>query len=314
MSENTSLRGLRCVVLGGGGFLGTNLLKRLGVLEAECIAIGRPSPFSEETKNVDWRPLVDNDLAAHRVTLSEADVVFHLLGGISPSLSARDPAVSLDSSVRLTLELLRLRKGKIVFASSGGTVYGRTMEAVVSERSGTEPISFYGVEKLAVEKYLAADEWATGRPFVALRIANPYGPFQRPDRGQGVVAAILGRIHREQPIEIWGDGSTVRDFVFVEDVVEAMIASACYEGRVRVLNVGTGVGRSVLSVATDLRRLAGAEDHPIRFLAAQPADVPVNILDSTLAKDELGWCPRMDWETGLRKTIDWLSGRQLGSL
>ncbi|MEH6719917.1 MAG: NAD-dependent epimerase/dehydratase family protein [Aurantimonas endophytica] len=302
----TAVAGQRCVVLGGGGFVGTNLLRRLEQLGARSISIGRPPAFPEAVRDVEWRLLADGDLVPHARALREADVVFHLLGGLTPAASARDPVVSLDSSVRLTLEMMRARTGKIVFSSSGGTVYGRTSERPAIESDPTDPISFYGVEKLAIEKYLAADEHTTGRPFAALRIANPFGPFQHPNRGQGVVAAMAGRLLRGESVEIWGDGLIVRDFIFIDDVVEAMIASALYCGPARIMNVGSSVGRSVLSVMADLQRLAGLEARPAHFRKGRLADVPVNILDCERAHRELGWKPTIEWHTGLSRTLDWL--------
>lgn len=306
MEGLAAISGQRCVVLGGGGFMGTNLLRRLRRLGASCVSIGRPPTFPSAVSGIEWRLLENDDLRPHEAIVQEADVVFHLLGGLAPAASARDPVASLDSSVRLTLELIGARRGKIVFASSGGTVYGRTSDRPVAEGSPTDPISVYGVEKLAIEKYLAADEWVTGRPFAALRIANPFGPFQHPDRGQGVVAAVAGRILRGGPVEIWGDGLIVRDFVFVEDVIEALIASALYRGPVRVMNIGSGDGRSILSVIADLQKLARREDQPVRFKRGRPADVPVNVLDCALARRELGWRPATSWEDGLSLTLDWL--------
>lgn len=301
-----SIAGLRCVVVGAGGFIGTNLLRRLHALGASCVAVSRPGAFPLAVAGTDWRPLEDCDLRPHETVLREADVVFHLLGGLSPAASAGDPVASLHSSVALSLNLIRMRRGRIVFTSSGGTIYGRTPQHAVPESLAANPISFYGVEKLAIEKYLAADEWTTGRPFVALRIANPFGPFQRPGRGQGVVATMAGRILKNNPIEVWGDGNVVRDFIFVGDVVDAMISSALYTGSERIFNVGSGVGRSVISIIDDLRRMIG-KDAPIQFRDARAADVPYNVLDISLAERELSWTPKTNWNDGLRLTIDWLT-------
>ena len=299
------IAGLRCVVIGAGGFIGTNLLRRLEALGASCVALSRSSAFPHAVAGTDWRRLDDCDLRPHEKILRDADVVFHLLGGLSPALSARDPVASLQSSIALSLNLIHMRRGRIVFTSSGGTIYGRTPRLAIPESLPANPISFYGVEKLAIEKYLAADEWATGRPFASLRIANPFGPFQRPGRGQGVVATMAGRILDGSSVEIWGDGNIVRDFIYVEDVVDALVSSALYTGAERIFNIGSGVGRSVFSIIDDLRRMTG-KDAAIQFQEARAADVPFNVLDVSRAERELTWIPKTSWNDGLRQTIDWL--------
>jgi UDP-glucose 4-epimerase len=194
----------------------------------------------------------------------------------------------------------------VVFISSGGTVYGITGDAPVAETAPTEPISAYGINKLTIEKYVALYHYLYRLEYSVLRLANPYGPFQDAHRRQGVVAALVHKALLGEPLEIWGDGSVVRDFVHVQDVVEAMIAVLHYEGPARVFNIGSGVGRSVAGIVADLEQLLG---RPLarRFRPARRADVPVNVLDCGLIRQETGWCPRIAWLDGLQDTIAWMS-------
>ena len=141
---------------------------------------------------------------------------------------------------------------------------------------------------------------------VVLRTANPYGPYQRPDRGQGVIAALIARRLAGRPVEIWGDGQVIRDFLHVDDVVEAMLHAAAYDGPHRVLNVGSGIGRSILEVVASVDDVLGMKGAEILYRHGRAVDVPANVLDVSLIRREFGWTARTDWLQGLRRTADWL--------
>ena len=202
-----------------------------------------------------------SDRGAIAEAIEGQDYIFHLLGGTTPESSNRDPAADLADAALGTLQLLELCRTRgaprIVFVSSGGTVYGVPSRLPIREDAATDPICAYGVSKLAVEKYLRVHQHLHGLSYVILRLANPFGPWQRPGRGQGLVATLLQRAARSEPLEIWGEGEIVRDFLYVEDAVAALIAAATYRGAYRVFNVGSGVGRSVRDVAVDVGRLFG---------------------------------------------------------
>src|SRR5262249_41635234 len=152
---------------------------------------------------------------------------------------AEDVRKSVIPSLAL-LDIARKRGVKrIVFVSSGGTVYGAAKEIPTPETAPTDPITAYGIGKLMIEKYLALHERLHGLSFRVLRVANPFGPFQQSDKGQGLIAALLARALRGEPIEIWGDGSVVRDYVFVEDVIDALQAAARDESAERIFNIGS---------------------------------------------------------------------------
>jgi UDP-glucose 4-epimerase len=195
---------------------------------------------------------------------------------------------------------------KIVFVSSGGTVYGLPQTVPIPESAATEPVCAYGVSKLAVEKYLHLYRRLHNLDYAVLRVANPFGAYQRPDRRQGVIAAMIHRILQNEPVEIWGDGRVVRDFIYIEDVVRALIEVVGYGGSYRVFNIGSGVGRSILeviaNVGTVLRRPRVVPVHK----PGRATDVPVNILDISLIKKELGWTPTTDWLDALGATASWL--------
>ena len=273
-------------MLGGGGFLGTNLCRALRAAGAEVAAFGRSRVDPAALRGVAWHQGI---WPAQPLPLDGVDIVFDLIGA---GLPARADVAATAIATRRLIEACRPPR-KVVFASSGGAVYGVTGSRPIPEDTATNPISRYGVAKLTAERMLL-DAGHT-----VMRIANPYGPHQDGERGQGLLAAIVRRIGAEQEIDIWGDGSVVRDYIHVDDVVAALLLAATTDGEHRVFNVGSGVGRSVLDVVADLGRVAGTMPR-IRFHAARPADVPVNVLDCTRLQ-ALGWRPRVAWHDGLAR-------------
>ena len=257
------------------------------------------------------------DRAALALAVDGAEIVFHLLGGTNPEVSNKDPIADLQVNTVASVQLLELCRAaavrRIVFVSSGGTVYGVPDAVPIAEEAATDPISAYGINKLMVEKYLQLYARLGGPRAVALRVANPYGPYQSPFRRQGLVAALTETVLAGRPVEIWGDGQVVRDFLYVGDLADAMLAASLYEGPHSVFNVGSGIGRSVLdvveAVATSLRRRPAAVIHK----PARRADVPANVLDITRITQAVGWTPRTDWLEGLRLTADWIARAFPGS-
>lgn len=310
--------GLRCLVLGGGGFIGTNLCRALRARGADVRGFGRAPHDAEALRGVPWSVGAFSDRAALAAAVARTDVVYHLIGGGVPDSSNRNPEADLLASLPDTLHLLDLCRTtgvrRLVFLSSGGTVYGvPASTGAIPETAATDPISAYGVSRLAIEKYLGLYRHLHGLNSVTLRVSNPYGPYQNPHRAQGVVAAMAHRALIGDALEIWGTGEVVRDFIHIDDVVEAMIAVLDYDGPHRVLNVGSGVGRSVASIADDLERLLGRGPLRRHHRPSRPADVPVNVLDIGLIGREIGWRPRVAWLDGLRATVAWAAARQAGA-
>ena len=306
----TPLDRATCLVLGGGGFIGTHLCRALAKTSAHVTGFGRRQSYPEALRAIPFVTAEFSDHGALARAVEGRDYVFHLLGGTTPESSNRNPASDLADNTLATLRLLEICRTcgtqQIVFVSSGGTVYGVPSRVPIREDAATDPICAYGVSKLAIEKYLRVYHHLHGLSYVVLRLANPFGPWQHPARGQGLVATLLQRALRGEPLEIWGDGKVVRDFLYAEDAVAALLAAAPYRGAHRVFNVGSGIGRSVHAVAADIGRLIGKSRVTMVHKAARAADVPVNVLDIGLIRAELGWWPRVNWADGLRHTAEWI--------
>jgi UDP-glucose 4-epimerase len=301
---------MKCVVLGGAGFIGSHLVERLLAAghAVRVFDLHDPGPASSfpRRRDVEWVSGDFLDPGAMRRAISGCDAAFHLVWTTLPKSSNEDPVSDVVSNVAGTLRLLEAWRreggGKIVFVSSGGTVYGVPRTVPIAEEHPTHPVSSYGITKLAIEKYLELYRVLYGVDYCVLRPANPYGERQRVVSGQGAVTAFLYRAHRGEPIEIWGDGRVVRDYLYVGDVADALVRALGHTGERRVINIGSGVGRDLNQVVAAIERVIG---RPVerRYTPGRNFDVPANVLDISLAHAELGWRPETAFDEGLARTL-----------
>lgn len=305
------LAGIRCLVLGGSGFLGRNLCERLASRGGEVKNFSRSSGSTTELSHVEH--VVGN--FDDRVALSNAvegqDVVFHLVSGSVPESSNRDPSAEMEGGPLATVHLLdicRMAKvRKVIFASSGGAIYGIPSVLPITEQACTDPISAYGISKLTIEKHLYLYRHLHGLDYQSLRIANPYGRFQLGHKRQGLVGHLIYRALTGLPLEVWGDGNVVRDFIHVDDVTDAFIAAITYSGPYKIMNVGSGRGLRVNDILADLEIAIGRGPLKRTYMTGRAADVPINILDTALIRAEMSWAPRVEWLVGLRDTVAWMA-------
>jgi UDP-glucose 4-epimerase len=304
---------MKCLILGGAGFLGSHLADRLLEKGHTVRLFDR---FEAAKTNIEHIlphvELVQGDFANHAVVnqiTRNIDIVYHLISTTTPKVSNDDMLFDVSTNLLPTLQLLDACKQngvkKVIFFSSGGTIYGVPRQIPIPESHPTEPICSYGVQKLAIEKYLHLYSHLHGLDYAIMRVANPYGERQRPDGAQGAVAVFLGKMLRGEKIEIWGDGSVVRDYLHVSDVAvaaEILVDYSPSAGGPRTFNIGGGHGLSLLQVVSGLA-IALNRKPQIVFAPARLLDVPINVLDISLAKEHLGWSPRVSFENGLRRTL-----------
>ncbi len=307
---------MRLTVFGGGGFIGSTIVDRLLRDGHEICVFERPrvQPYREfdTHENVRW---MTGDLASvHDVTeaIDGADAVIHLVSTTLPKSSNDDPIYDVQSNLVATLQLLNAMVaqsiGKIVFISSGGTVYGDPVYLPIDEKHPTNPKVSYGISKLAIEKYLLLYQHQHGIKSNILRVANPYGERQRVETAQGVIAVFLDKALRGQSIEIWGDGTVTRDYLHVADVADAFARAVQYGGRESVFNISSGHGASLNEIIGMMEHILGHTIERI-YRPGRAFDVPISVLDNTLAREELGWMPQIDLSTGMAKTAAWLRER-----
>lgn len=298
-----------CLVLGGAGFIGSHLVEALLQAGHRVRIFDRPhlDRLPGFLQRREFEVFTGDFLNPRALSpaLAGTEIVFHLVSTTLPKTSNDNPVYDVESNVLGTLRLLELcRKHavrKVVFTSSGGTIYGMPRSVPIDESHPTDPICSYGIHKLVIEKYLQLNHRIHGLDYCVLRPPNLYGPRQRLDVAQGAVAVFLDRALRGKPIQIWGDGSVVRDYLYVGDAAEALVKAAAFEGEPKLFNIGSGVGTSLMQLIKEIEALLG-RPVPVEYAAARPLDVPANVLDASLARRHLGWVPRTLLAKGLRRT------------
>ena len=295
------------LVTGARGFLGSALCRTLVARGIAVRATARVLPEGWRESAIDWRCLDLAQAVDWPALVDGVDTVYHLAWSSIPATAAAAPIQDLTVNVGGLIGLLeaaRSRPGiRIVFPSSGGTVYGRSERLPLRETDVTRPLNAYGVAKLTAEAYLDLYRASSGVNSVALRIANPFGSGQDPGKGLGAVTHFARAALAGEPLVLFGDGSTIRDFVEIDDVVEAMILAGERRDVVGPLNIGTGSGRSLSDVIGLLERHFG-RPLPVSVRPARPFDVQACVLDVSAARERLGWSPRYGFEEALARLLD----------
>jgi UDP-glucose 4-epimerase len=240
------------------------------------------------------------------------EVVFHLAAQIDVRASVADPVRDADINVLGTVNLAGAAAAngvrKIVFASSGGSIYGDVDSFPISETTAVQPLSPYAVAKVSAELYLNAFSKLTGLQCTHMAFANVYGPRQDPTGEAGVVAIFASAMLSGRPTMLFGDGSNTRDYVYVDDVVSALRLAAGRVGDRQRFNVGTGTETSDRELHAVVARAVGGAADPI-FGPARVGDLRRSALDGGLARATLGWSPSFDLQRGIEHTVDYFRGR-----
>jgi UDP-glucose 4-epimerase len=293
------------MVTGGAGFIGSTLVDRL-LAEGHAVDVVDDLSSGSLTNLADARSGSTNDMTFHHLDIRSPglvdlmarrppEVVFHLAAQADVRVSVNDPVLDADINILGSLRVLegarRAGVPKIVFAASGGTLYGdvRPSDLPARESLPHVPTSPYGVSKMVVVDYLTAYRELHNIEFCALALGNVYGPRQDPHGEAGVVAIFAGHLVAGERCTIFGDGSQTRDFVFVDDVVDAM-ARAGQRGGGLLINVGTGTETSVLRLYETMAGEAGSSQQPLHAPARQ-GELHRSALDPGRAAIHLGWKP-----------------------
>lgn len=310
---------MKSLLFGGGGFIGSAIADRL-LQDGHRVRIfeqTRIEPYRKfhSHEKIEW--ITGDWLNIRDVTdaLDGVDTVFHMVCTTLPGSSNDDPIYDVQTNIVGTLQMLNVmvatRVPKIIFISSGGTVYGTPVYVPVDEKHPTEPGVSYGITKLAIEKYLLIYQKFHGIRAIILRAANPYGERQRIKSAQGVVGVFIYRALRGMPIEIWGDGSVIRDYLYIGDLAEASVKALSYFGKESVFNVGSGSGTSLNELIDLLEDVLG-KNIIRRYHPARSIDVAVNVLSNRLIARELGWKPQVLLRDGLLRTVAWINDEFFG--
>lgn len=295
---------MRVAIVGGAGFIGCALAATLRADDAEPVLFDIPDRLAATADLLPGVARVAFDFSSDDdgvARLRGFDALAHLGATTTPAHSMASMQFDARSNIAPSLRLFEAAAsagiGRVVFASSGGTVYGAPSRLPVDEDAPTRPLSAYGVSKVAIENYLAIVPGIDG---VSLRVANPYGPFQLRGAAIGVIAHYARRLAQGLPFEVWGDGSVVRDYIAIDDVAAAFVAALrndqVFSG---AYNVGSGTGTRLDAIIALLFDTAGRRV-PVNYLPARNFDVPAIVLDSARLRAVSDWRPQVELEAGVR--------------
>jgi UDP-glucose 4-epimerase len=307
--EVSATVGERHLILGGGGFVGRHVALQLA-RQGHDVSLASRQPFAQEIPsafagNIRWQFFELGSTDWDRL-VAKMDVVHHYAWSSLPASANADPGGDLLTNVGATVDMLdalhRRGAGRVIFASSGGTVYGKLNQTPVAEDHPLSPINAYGAGKVAAEVYLSLYRAMHGLDCRIARIANPYGAGQNSSHGQGAVTTFIRNALNRQPITIWGTGDVVRDYVYITDVAQCLVTLAAAPRDDKfVFNVGSGVGVSLNDIVAELEiQLDRKLD--VRHSESRLIDIPISVLAIERAKKILGWSPIVSFSEGIART------------
>lgn len=284
------------LIIGGLGFLGSHLTSQLLKLghAVRILDSNLKESFIQNHSNIIFGNYLDSSVLSE--ALKDIDYVFHLASTTLPKSSNDNPLKDISENLLASINLLEnIRNSsvkKIIYFSSGGTVYGPQINYPINEESPTNPICSYGIHKLAVEKYLNLYNRLYEIDYTVLRISNPFGNGQSPRSNQGLVAVIKDKIEKNTPLEIWGNGDIVRDYIYVNDVINAAISMLSYQGKYHIFNVGSGKGLSINNIIQFIKENIN-DNFDVIYKDSRALDVEKNILDIQRLSSETDWLPSL---------------------
>lgn len=301
---------MRILVLGGTGFIGSHIVDELLNHGHYVRVLDRTLKYKQGNfpSQVEY---IESDFSNYFVileALTDIDIVMHLVSSTVPGTSNLNPIADIQAnlvnSVELFKAMIQANVKRIIYFSSGGTVYGNPEKMPISEDAPTHPISSYGITKLAIENYLHMFQELYGLKPAILRVSNPYGPRQGHLGSQGVIGTFLKRVMQGQSITIWGDGSIIRDYIYIADVVSACTA-LINSDITGVFNLGSGDGYSLLEIVSEIEVCTDKRAETI-FESKRGFDVKKIVLDTSLAQEKLNWIPKYSLSDGIKLHYEWL--------
>lgn len=304
---------MKIAILGAAGFIGTNLIISLiRDVSNKILAVDESVLYFGEcikASNVclcecSFRPETDfEDLLAGQ------DIVYHLVSTNNPAYSnlsiGKDIADNVLISVNILEACVKNHIKKVIFISSGGTVYGDKAACPIRENEITNPINTYGIQKLTIEKLFYLYHYMYGLDYTIIRLANPYGPHQRPNGQLGVVTTFVYKAMKNEPLIVYGDGSVIRDYIYIDDAITGIVALSDGKYDEKVFNLGSGKGTSINQVIEVIKKTLH-KDIDIRYVEKRAVDVQINVLDVTRYKQIFGINHFITLEEGIGLTAEYL--------
>lgn len=305
---------MKILILGAAGFIGTNLTLKLAEDSANDLTLvdKKKEYFIPSIIQKDNISIVESNLDLSTdfdSILKGQDIVYHLVSTTVPTTSNLHISQELEANVIFSSNLfeacVRNNIKKVVFISSGGTVYGKEADCPLTEKTPTNPISSYGIQKITIEKLLYLYNYLYGLDYRIIRLANPYGQYQRPNGILGAVTTFTYKALRNEKITVYGDGSVVRDYIYIDDAIRAMQKITLGECKHRTFNLGSGKGTSIKTVLKSIESVLGVPLN-IEYKQGRKVDVPENYLDISRYEKYYGALNPISLVDGIKKTADFM--------
>jgi UDP-glucose 4-epimerase len=305
----------KILILGADGFIGSNLIKSLlrdGMYEIRAFDLFKDG-HSKNLKEVENKIEIFSGNFLNRDDIGRAlegiDYVFHFISLTTPGSSLNDPLIDVETNIKGTIVLLeecvKNNVKRIIFSSSGGAIYGNQQKDVFFEDDTANPISPYAISKLTIERYLEFFKIHHGLDYLILRYSNPYGPGQNIVGSQGIIPIFINLIRNNKSVTIFGDGKNVRDYIFIDDLVENTKKIFKIQTRHTIYNIGSGDGKTINEIVALIKEISKKEVL-LNFLPARDIDVRKVILDVARIKAEIDYHLETQLEEGIRKTWNWV--------
>lgn len=308
---------MRSLVVGANGFLGSHVVDSLCALGHEVSAFDRfsrrePRFVADGVRIIRGDFLNNQDIAC---AVKGQDEVFHFLSATTPLTAQHDPTIDVRVNIMQSIELFaacaRAGVRRVHFASTGGAIYGGGSDKPLGEDSPTLPKSPYAIGKLTLERYLEYFKLEVGLDYRVLRISNPYGPRQNPDKPQGLIPIVLRRVLRGENVLQYGDGTMIRDYIYVEDLAKMIEASLLGAGSHTTYNLGSGIGTSVREILALIREVTGRDFRIVRQ-QTPPTFVNQVVLDTSRFTADFGLPHVIDPREGISRTWELLRAQNPG--
>lgn len=305
----------KVILFGGAGFIGTNLAIKLSQdFNNNITLVDKNIKYFEGLKklnlqNISYVESGFNENTNFDKLLEGKEIVYHLVSTTVPTTSNQQIPQELSANIIVTSKMLeacvRCNVKKVIFISSGGTVYGKEVCCPLKEDTPTYPISSYGLQKITIEKLLYLYHYMYKLDYRVIRLANPYGPHQRPNGILGAVTTFTYKALNNEEITVYGDGSVVRDFIYIDDAVKAIIKIADGDVEYKTFNLGCGYGTSIKQL---LETISSTLSIPlkIKYVDGRSVDVPINYLDISRYEQFFGALNPISLEEGIKKTAIFL--------
>ena len=304
---------MKICIFGGAGFIGTNLTIRLNK-DNKVILVDQNDQYFNHIRilnldNVTCIAKEFNQDTNYDELVQGADIIYHLISTTAPTTSNHKILEEITSDVIVTIKLLdacvRNNIKKVIFISSGGTVYGLESSCPLSEDLPTDPICSYGVQKITIEKLLYLYEYLYKLDYRIIRLANPYGPYQRPNGILGAATTFTYKALKDETIDLYGDGSIIRDFIYIDDAINGIINIADGNSVYKIFNLGSGKGTSLKELLETIEKVLNKK-LKINYLPAREVDVPANYLNIDRYENTYGKLNPISLEEGILKTAEFI--------